>query len=145
MRGNAEVGKILRQNRLRQRKSLRSVAKKIGISPAHLSRVERGQTGVGEPVLRTLTAELLAREPHALSRVQLLVEADRAKTPEELIGRVQEIGAELVTGKRDKLHQAVGQLFTEVAAVARSGDPEKVEAIVRVVQALAGDRTRDAR
>ncbi len=143
MTGNAEVGKILRQNRLRQKKSLRSVAKKVGISPAHLSRVERGETGAGQPTLRSLIAELIASEPQALSRVQLLVEADRAKTPEELIGRVQEIGAELVTGKRDRLHQAVGRLFIEAAAVARSGDPEKVESIVRVVQALAASRTRD--
>ena len=145
MTGNAEIGKILRQNRLRQKKSLRSVAKKVGISPAHLSRVERGETGAGQPTLRSLMAELIATEPHVLIRVQSLVEADRTKTPTELIGRVQEIGAELVTGKRDRLNQAVGQLFIEAAAVARNGDPEKVEAIVRVVQALAGGSKRAAR
>ncbi len=143
MTGNAEVGKLLRENRLRQKKSLRSVAMKIGISPAHLSRVERGQTGVGEPVLRTLTAELFAREPVTRMRIGLLDQLSRTKTPEELIRRVQEIGADLVMRKRDRLNQAVGRLFIEAAAVARSGDPEKVESIVRVVQALAASRTRD--
>ncbi len=142
--GNKELGALLRKSRLRSKKSLRSVARKVGISAAHLSRVERGERGAERPVLVSLATEVLpSNSPELYRQVLNLYETMKGKPfdLEASVLRVRAIGSDFLTEKpKDRIAQAVGRLFTEAAAIAREAlrdnDTEEVERILKVLEAL---------
>ncbi len=142
--GNKELGALLRKSRIRSKKSLRSVARKVGISAAHLSRVERGERGADRPVLVSLAAEVLPSNAPDLYRQALeLYETMKGEPfdPEASVLRVRAIGSDFLTERpKDRMVQAVGRLFTETAAIARealrNNDAQQVEHILKVLEVL---------
>ncbi|HEU0165653.1 MAG TPA: helix-turn-helix transcriptional regulator [Thermomicrobiales bacterium] len=73
------LGRLLRDRRLAQRRSLADVANVAGIDPGHLSRVERGLSVPGEDVVSCVAAalhldldELSAAEEEIIARYRLL-------------------------------------------------------------------------
>ncbi len=142
--GNKELGAFLRKHRRRYKKSLRSVARKVGISAAHLSRVERGERGADRPVLVSLVDEVLPpNAPDLYKQALELYETIKGLPfdPKASILRVRAIGSDFLTEKpKDRMAQAVGRLFTEAAAIAREAlrdnDAQQVEYILKVLEVL---------
>lgn len=62
-------GEILRELRLAQDLGLRETAGKVGISPAYLSRIERGKERPPRPDIIKALAKLLAADPDVLFRL----------------------------------------------------------------------------
>ncbi len=142
--GNKALGSTLRQYRLRSKKSLRSVAKKVGISSAHLSRIETGQRGADEHVLIALAREILPKNAEGLYEHVLELSKTlpgRPFDPERWIMRVRDTGSEFLS-RKNRMDRAIGDLLHQVSAVSRDarrrGNPAKVEEISRVIEAITG-------
>lgn len=62
-------GETIRELRLAQNLGLRETASKVGISPAYLSRIERGKEGPPRPDVIKELAKVLAADPDVLFRL----------------------------------------------------------------------------
>ena len=62
-------GETIRELRVAQDLGLRETAVKIGISPAYLSRIERGKERPPRPEIIKVLAKLLAADPDVLFRL----------------------------------------------------------------------------
>lgn len=73
-----DVGARLKQARRAAGLPLREAARRIGVSPATLSAVENGKTGVSVPRLRTLAAELGTTVPWLIGEEQPVSRRDQS-------------------------------------------------------------------
>lgn len=64
-----QFGETIRELRLAQELGLRETALKIGISPAYLSRIERGKESPPRPEIIKGLAKVLAADPDVLFRL----------------------------------------------------------------------------
>lgn len=78
------MGARVRQARAAAGLSLRAAAQRVGVSPATLSAVENGKTGVSIPRLRTLAAELGTTMPWLIGAGQPIANASRRSRPPEI-------------------------------------------------------------
>ena len=62
-------GETIREMRKAQEMGLRAAANRLGISPAYLSRIERGREGPPKPELVKRIATLLGGDPDLLFRL----------------------------------------------------------------------------
>ena len=69
-------GETVRELRLAQDLGLRETAGKVGISPAYLSRIERGKESPPRPEVIKELAKLLAADPDVLFRVASSTDPD---------------------------------------------------------------------
>jgi transcriptional regulator with XRE-family HTH domain len=69
-------GETIRELRLAQDLGLRETAAKVGISPAYLSRIERGKETPPRPEVIKELAKLLAADPDVLFRVASSTDPD---------------------------------------------------------------------
>jgi HTH-type transcriptional regulator, competence development regulator len=74
-----EFGETIRDLRIAQDLGLRETAGKVGISPAYLSRIERGKESPPRPEIVKQLAKLLAADPDVLFRLS-------SSTDPELVG-----------------------------------------------------------
>jgi transcriptional regulator with XRE-family HTH domain len=65
----SNFGEIIRNLRVAQDLGLRETASKVGISPAYLSRIERGKERPPRPEVIKLIAKVLAADPDVLFRL----------------------------------------------------------------------------
>lgn len=70
------LGETIRELRLAQGLGLRETAGKVGISPAYLSRIERGKESPPRPEIIKELARLLAADPDVLFRVASSTDPD---------------------------------------------------------------------
>lgn len=69
-------GKTLRELRVAQQRGLRETAGKVGISPAYLSRIERGMEKPPRPEVIKDLAQVLAADPDVLFRLSSATDPD---------------------------------------------------------------------
>ncbi|WP_093884673.1 helix-turn-helix domain-containing protein [Syntrophus gentianae] len=62
-------GETIRNLRVAQKFGLRETAAKVGISPAYLSRIERGKESPPRPEIIKVMAKILAADPDVLFRL----------------------------------------------------------------------------
>jgi len=74
-----DFGETIRELRMAQDLGLRETASKVGISPAYLSRIERGKESPPRPEIVKQLAKLLAADPDVLFRLS-------SSTDPELVG-----------------------------------------------------------
>jgi HTH-type transcriptional regulator, competence development regulator len=74
-----DFGETIRELRIAQDLGLRETASKVGISPAYLSRIERGKESPPRPEIVKQLAKLLAADPDVLFRLS-------SSTDPELVG-----------------------------------------------------------
>ena len=103
-------GETIREMRVAQEMGLRTAAERLGISPAYLSRVERGKERPPRPDLVKRMATLLGGDPDMLFRIAQSTDPDLAEyihqtpsVPEFLrVAKAMELTAEdfnLLTGQ----------------------------------------------
>ena len=81
-----KFGEVLRDLRTAQNLGLREAALKVGISPAYLSRIERGKESPPRPEIIKELAKLLGADPDVLFRLSSSTDpviADLLKTSRE--------------------------------------------------------------
>ncbi len=71
-----KFGETIRNLRVAQDLGLRETASKIGISPAYLSRIERGKEHPPRPEVIKALAKVLAADPDVLFRLSSLTEPE---------------------------------------------------------------------
>ncbi|MCO5186036.1 MAG: helix-turn-helix domain-containing protein [Anaerolineae bacterium] len=71
-----EFGRTVRKIRLAQNRGLRETASDIGISPAYLSRIERGKEPPPAPTIIKELADVLMVEPEQLFRLAAVTDPD---------------------------------------------------------------------
>lgn len=69
-------GETLRQLRIAQDMGLRETASKVGISPAYLSRIERGKESPPKPDIIKALARVLVTDPDVLFRLSSSTDPD---------------------------------------------------------------------
>lgn len=69
-------GEVIRELRIAQELGLRETAGKVGISPAYLSRIERGKERPPRPELVKMLAKVLAADPDLLFRLSSSTDPD---------------------------------------------------------------------
>jgi len=75
-RGMNKFGETLRELRVAQDLGLRELALKVGISPAYLSRIERGKERPPKPETVKALAKFLAADPDVLFRLSSSTDPD---------------------------------------------------------------------
>lgn len=73
-----KFGEIVREMREAQKMGLRTAAERLGISPAYLSRIERGRERPPKPELVKRIATLLGSDPDLLFRLAESTDPDLA-------------------------------------------------------------------
>jgi transcriptional regulator with XRE-family HTH domain len=71
-----DFGETLRTLRVAQEMGLRETAREVGISPAYLSRIERGKEHPPQPAVIKELARVLAADPDVLFRLSASTDPD---------------------------------------------------------------------
>lgn len=112
-----KFGDKIRELRVAQDLGLRETAGKIGISPAYLSRIERGKEGPPRPEVIKSLAKLLAADPDVLFRLSSSTDPEVLdylnSTPDALIFLRLLIQSNLNSNQWDRLRSFAADLLSE--------------------------------
>jgi transcriptional regulator with XRE-family HTH domain len=118
MRPNADLSKILKQQRLMAELTLHQLAASSGVSASHLGRIERGERFPSGHILRKIAKAL------AFDESQLLIVAGylspQSSSGEYSLGRLDPYVAKVLSEEPVTMQRTVVSLLTVVKAIAKS-------------------------
>jgi len=118
MRPNAELSKMLKQQRLMAELTLRQLAASSGVSSSHLGRIERGERFPSGHILRKIA------KPLELDESQLLIVAGylspQSSSGEDSPGQLDPYVAKVLSEEPVHIQRAVVSLLTVIKAIAES-------------------------
>jgi len=118
MRPNADLSKILKQQRLMAELTLLELAARSGVSQSHLARIERGERFPSGHILRKIA------KPLELDETQLLMLAGylspQSSSGEYSPGQLDPYVAKVLSEEPVTIQRAVVSLLTVVKAIAKS-------------------------
>ena len=120
-------GETTREMRMAQEMGLRTAAERLGISPAYLSRVERGKERPPKPDLVKRMAILLGGDPDLLFRLAESTDPDLA----EYIHQTAHVPEFLRTAKAMKLTSEDFAMLTEEVKRRRPSEAVPTESLPR--------------
>ena len=118
MRPNADLSKILKQERLMAELTLRQLSDSSGVSPSHLGRIERGERFPSGYILRKIAKALELDESQLLMLAGYL--SPQPSSGEYSLGRLDPYVAKVLSQEPVTVQRAVVSLLTMVKTIAKS-------------------------
>jgi len=118
MRPNADLSKMLKQQRLMAELTLRQLSDSSGVSSSHLGRIERGERFPSGYILRKIAKALELDESQLLILAGYL--SPQPSSEEYGLGRLDPYVAKVLSEEPVTIQRAVVSLLTMVKAIAKS-------------------------